>query len=87
MEKYLKEAYDASKDEEVIGLYDLEELNREKMAYIERTGFENGEQVGYKNGVKETTINIAKKLLKENFNIEKIIELTDLTGEQIESLR
>ena len=79
IEKYLKEAYETSKDEEVLGLYDLEELNREKMTFIKRASFEKGKE--------EEKLSLARKLLKKKFSIKDIIELTDLSKEQIEDLK
>ena len=41
----------------------------------------------WKNGAKEKSIKVAKKLLKMNIPIEQIAEVTELTKEKIEKLR
>ena len=40
-----------------------------------------------KNGRKESKIEIAKKLLAMNLTVEQIIEVTELTKEEIEKLK
>lgn len=61
----------------------LEDLKKKK-------AFEDGEKCGEKRGEKrgkrEKSIEIAKKLLAENINIETIINVTELTKEEIERL-
>ena len=44
MKKYIKDAYQTSQEEDVIGLYDLEELNRKKMLYAKQSDYKNGKQ-------------------------------------------
>ncbi len=82
MEKYLKEAEDVSKDEEIIGLYDLEELRKDQMLAAKETGYNEGMEQG-KN---EEKLSIASKLLKEGLSIEQIIKVTNLSPKEIESL-
>lgn len=60
---------------------ELAEL-RQKAIMDER----NIEAFGYDNGVKDNKIKVVKKLLKRNFSIDEIIEITELTKEEIEKL-
>ena len=46
-----------------------------------------GHERGKKEGKKEEKIKTAKKLLKLNMPIEQIIEITELTKEEIEKLK
>ena len=51
--------------------------------YAKEEGFEEGRKLG----ITEKTIEVAKKLLKENVDIQIIISVTGLTIEEIENLR
>ena len=42
---------------------------------------------GKEDGIKEKSIEIAKKMLKEKIPIEAIIKFTELTKEEIEKLK
>ena len=42
---------------------------------------------GIKEGKKKTQLEIAKKMIKENIDIEMIIKMTELTKEEIEKLK
>ncbi|TCO57788.1 helix-turn-helix domain-containing protein [Caldanaerobacter subterraneus] len=44
-----------------------------------------GEMEGIKKGEKNKSIEIAKKLLKEGMNIDKIAEITELSKEEIKN--
>ena len=46
-----------------------------------------GQATGLKNGIKEGIIKIAKRLLKLNYDINSIKEITGLKKEEIEKLR
>ena len=50
-------------------------------------GKEEGEKLGRKKGRVETMKEVARKLLKQNMNIENVAEITGLTIEEIEKLR
>ena len=78
MEEYVKESIKASQDEEVIGLYD-KELHLEKLRLSELE--EAREQ-----GIEQEKIEIAKNMLKENFEISMISKITNLTEEEITAL-
>ncbi len=51
-----------------------------------RKGISEGRKEGIKEGIKEEKLQTAKKLLKKNMTIEQIIEITELTKEEIEKL-
>jgi predicted transposase/invertase (TIGR01784 family) len=44
------------------------------------------EEYGYDKGKKDSKLEMARKMLNSNFSIDKIIEITELTKEEIESL-
>ena len=53
---------------------------------VEEAGFDKGLAAGIQQGIKQKQIEIAKKLLKKGTNLEEIIELTDLTKDEIISI-
>ena len=69
-----------------------------KMNYAKKTGIEEGIKRGIKQGIeqgieqgmnvgkKEEKIKIAKNMLKKNFDIDSISEITNLTKEEIKNL-
>ncbi len=102
MEEYVKDAYDASQDEEIIGLYD-KELHEERLknTLIENAeqrgieqgleqgleqGIEQGIKQGYSNGSYEKSLEVAKNMLKDGLDIDKIIMYTGLSKEEIQNL-
>ena len=50
-------------------------------------GVKEGIKQGVKEGVKQERLAIAENLLKKNISIDEIIEITNLSKEQIESLK
>ena len=54
---------------------------------IEEAGFDKGLAAGIQQGIKQKQIEIAKKLLKKGTKLEEIIELTDLTKDEIISIK
>ncbi len=52
-----------------------------------KLGLKEGQATGLKNGIKEGITKIAKKLLKLNYDINSIKEITGLKEEEIEKLR
>ena len=50
-------------------------------------GVEEGIEKGKKEGIKEGVIKTAKAMLEKNIPIETIMEITELTKEEIEKLR
>ena len=54
---------------------------------IRQGGREEGREEGRKEGRKEKQLEIAKKLLKKGMTIEEIVEITELSKEEIEKLK
>jgi len=98
MEEYVKDATNASQDNEVIGLYDKElhdEMLKNTMIDNARTdgvelgieiGIERGINIGIEHGNKQKQIEIAKNMLNKNMDITIISEITGLSTEEIEKL-
>lgn len=82
MAEYKKEALDASHSEEVIGLYD-KELEDE---FLKRATYQEGIEKGIEQGKNKKSIEIAKALLKNNVDINIILNSTGLSKEEIENL-
>ena len=53
---------------------------------IYRAGVDKGIENGKEKGIKEATIKIASKMKKEGFSTEIIMEITDLTEEEIKQI-
>ena len=53
----------------------------------ERRGIEIGEARGIEIGKHNTSLNFAKTMLKNNYSIDNIMEITGLSREEIEKLR
>ena len=60
---------------------------RNKAIWDERDAKSKGKKEGIQEGKKEEKIEIAKKMLAKNMDIQTIIELTELTKEEIEKLK
>ena len=82
--EYLNRNYfnDDKLEEEVItmtkSLYDPE---------VEKQGIQKGIQKGIKQGIKQEKIEMARKLLQNNFSVQMIVELTELTEEEINEIK
>ena len=72
-----------SSDEHEQRLADLREKYIRDQYNIEKTGFERGKSEGRLDEKKE----IARKMLKDNLDLELIMQYTSLTKEEIESLK
>ena len=95
MEEYVKDAISASKDDEIIGLYD-KELHDEmlKNTMIDNAsikgyeeGKKEGKEEGKKEGITQKQIEIAKNMINDGLEIEKIAIYTGLSKEEIENLK
>ena len=65
----------------------LHAWQKEKMdALVKYNEIEEATNKGKAEGIKENTIEIAKKLLKENIDVETISKTTGLTKEDIQKL-
>ena len=82
MEEALNELEKLSQDEKIIGLYDKEKVEQK----VINTRFEGAKLEGISEGKKEAKLEVAKRLLLKNTPIEEIMELTELTKEEIEKL-
>ena len=76
MEEFIKEAKDASCDNETLTSYDKE---WETKLW--------GREEGREEGIEETKINIVKNMLKKGMEISLISEITDLSEEDIENIK
>lgn len=70
-------------DEEVRRIAEL----REKWEMDWNSGIADAKEEGIKEGMKENQIETAKKLIKLGMSIDEIKEVTNLSEEEIESLR
>ena len=93
MEDYINEANKVSLDEEVIGLYNLEELRENQMLASRETGYNEGVEDGIKQEkenskklLKQEKLEVAKSLLSKNMPIDEISEVTKLSIKEINSL-
>ncbi len=98
MEQYHFDASEASKKEEIIGLYDKElydeMMEYHKLKHAKEEGIERGIEKGIKKGIekgiekgkREKELEIAKKLRENHIDIELISISTGLTKGEIENL-
>ena len=71
-------------------MFDFTMTEEEKEYYIrmaQREGREEGRLEGIKEGKIRGKLEIAKQMLKENFDIDSIIKITKLDRKKIESLK
>ena len=54
---------------------------------LRKSGFNEGKREGIEEGKKENSKIIAKKLLEKGLSIEEIIDITELTKEEINKLK
>ena len=76
--------------EQAIEFMKLDEYNKgieDGEARGERRGIEIGETRGIEIGKHNTSLNFAKTMLKNNYSIDNIMEITGLSREEIEKLR
>ena len=76
MKEYMNDAIDASNDKNIREIYDKELLVQE--VYKEES---------FNEGIKSEKLNIARNMLKKNLGIELISEITELSVEEINSLK
>ena len=91
MEEYVKDAKRASMEDDIVGLYD-KELHEEKLRITEleearEKGIETGIAAGIAQGKKESILETAKNMLKDNLDIEMISKYTGLSEEEINNLK
>ena len=98
MKKAVRTLEELSQDENIVGLYDAEEVERKvwntKLLYATKVGTEEGIKKGMKQGIKkgieqgknEAQIQTAQKLIKMGLSKEQIVEATGLSIEQLNNL-
>ena len=64
-----------------------EELNKWDIEIATNKGIEQGKKEGIEQGRKEEKIETAKKLLAKNRSLEEIMELTELSEQEIMQLK
>lgn len=84
MEEYIKDATEASLDEELLVSYDKEKALYELgTSEGEKQGYERGEKQGFEKGEKSGRREVAKNLLELGMKIEEIMKVTGLTEKEI----
>ena len=87
-EKLVSRAKELSSDGEYVKLFDKEENYKELIRNTElAAAHEDGVKQGIARGSKEKALEMAKKCLGKEMNIETISELTGLSIEEIENLK
>ena len=95
MKDILDKVMELSNDERLVGLYNEEELQKAKEVAIKTESFENGMKAGVEEGIKQGVqqgskqekLEIAKKMLEKNTNIDFISEVTGLTIDEISNIK
>lgn len=93
--KHIKEAKieleSVSGDYEVRRLAELREKyirdSHAEREYAIEEGLKEGIQKGMKQGTKESRINIAKNMLKRGMNVQDIVDITELTYDEVVKLK
>lgn len=78
----MNELEEMSEDEELRRLAEL----KEKAIRDEENGLRHAREEGIKEGIKRDKIEIAMKMKQEGFSIEKIVEITGITKEEINAI-
>ena len=88
MKKWNKLPEELRKAYEELQKLNANEAEREiaERRYMDLLSIEYGKHYEREAGKKETKIEIAKKMKRDNESVEKIIEYTGLTKEEIESI-
>lgn len=63
-----------------------EDAREEGLEQGREEGLEQGREEGIKEGIRENTLQVAKAMKEKGYDIQDIIEITNLLKEQIESL-
>lgn len=91
MDSLLDKIMELSNDENLLGLYDKEELEEEIRRSIKseatkegiREGMEQGIQEGIQMGIEQNKVEIAKKMLKDNIDMEMVSKYTGFSIEEL----
>ena len=88
MEEYIKEAVDVMDEEDLLESYDKElALKQEYFKEGKEEGYNKGKEDGIILGVKESKIEMAKSMLKDDMPVKSISKYTKLSVREIEKLR
>ena len=87
MDKALNELERISSDERIIGLYDVEAVERKVLNSKIKTAELIGMEEGMEKGMKKGTENVASNMLRKGRSIEDIADCTGLTPERINELK
>ena len=86
-----KKLVEISREEEARGIYDLEEHERRvRNSLIEdalEDGWNRGKKEGKEEGIKENKLSVAKKLSEEGISLEIIKKVTNLSDDDIKTLK
>lgn len=74
----VKKVEDLTADEEFLMYYDLEEKHKHEK--------QSSYELGIERGMEQNSIEIAKKMLAQKEDIEKIMNYTNLTEEEIKNI-
>ena len=79
----VRKVEDLSTDPEFIGYYDVEEAHKQEV----EDAYDSGTQIGFEKGISQRNIEIAKNMLLKDIDLNTISECTDLSIDEIESLK
>lgn len=86
-----KKLVEISREEEARGIYDLEEHERRVRNYLIEDaledGWNRGKKEGKEEGIKENKLSVAKKLFEEGISLDIIKKVTNLSDDDIKSLK
>ena len=94
MEQVVKKISKISKEEEMQGIYDIEErqefIQNRIREYAREEGYDKGYEEGIEKGIEKGKLNekkeVAKKLLKQKIDVDIISKTTGLTKEEIKNI-
>ena len=91
MEDYQKEVSEISHNKAVTHKYTKEWEEEQKALERERIGTKRGEKLGMERGIKQgisqTRREVAEKMLRKNMDINDIVEISELSKEEIEKIK
>src|SRR5574344_919080 len=91
LEKVASEMINYSMDKHMIGLYDKDEVDEKlyntRISAAKKEGMEEGIQKGMEQGMQEDKMLMAKKMLKENIDVNVISKITGINLTDIDKLK
>ena len=91
LENMAKIIEDLNEDEEIIGQYDSEKLNKRQheldLMYAERKGLNQGLEQGLEQGADNKAKEIAKNMLEAKMEVSEIIKFTGLSENEINEIK